>query len=98
MKDASHFTMILDIAESAWFMDFCHKAIYPCGLRSHLRNCMADVKISRYWLDQFLTLAFTTWISSKFSVFNWISVLIILLILVGVELLLSIVVIVFFLS
>ena len=28
-----------------------------------------------YWLNQFLTLAFTTWISSKFSMFHWICLL-----------------------
>ena len=38
------------------------------------------------WLDQFLTLAFSTWISLKFSMFHWICLLFILLILVGDEL------------
>ena len=38
------------------------------------------------WLDQFLTLALNTWISSKFSTFHWICLLFILLILVGIEL------------
>ena len=47
---------------------------------------------SCYWLDQFLTLAFNTWILSKISMFHWIYPLFILLILVGVELLLCIVV------
>ena len=27
-SNAVHITMILDIAKSAWFIDFCHKAIY----------------------------------------------------------------------
>ena len=45
-----------------------------------------------YWLDQFLTLAFGTWISSKFSVFHWICLPFILLVLVGVELPLCVVV------
>ena len=38
------------------------------------------------WLVQFLTQALNTWISSKFSLFNWICLLFILLILMGVEL------------
>ena len=46
MHDAAHIMMILDIATRAWFLDFCHKAIWPCGLRSHLRNFMADIKKS----------------------------------------------------
>ena len=41
---------------------------------------------SCYWLDQFLTLALNTWISSKCLIFLWICLLFILLILVGVEL------------
>ena len=47
---------------------------------------------SRYWLDQFLTLAFNTWISSKSSTLYWICLLLIFLILVGAELPLCIVV------
>ena len=43
-------------------------------------------------LDQFLTLALNTWILSKFSIFHWICLLFMLLILVGIELLLCIVV------
>ena len=27
-SNAVHITMILDVATSAWFIDFCHKAIY----------------------------------------------------------------------
>ena len=46
MQDAAHITMILDIARSAWLIDFCHKATLPCGLRSRLRNFMADIKVS----------------------------------------------------
>ena len=34
---------------------------------------------SFYWLDQFLTLADSTWIFSKFSMFYWICLLFILL-------------------
>ena len=34
---------------------------------------------SRYWLDQFLTLALNTWISSKFSTFHWICLFILLI-------------------
>ena len=41
---------------------------------------------SYYWLDQFLTLALSTWILSIFSTFHWIGELFILLILLGVEL------------
>ena len=29
---AAHFTVILNIATSAWFIDFCHKPIGPIGL------------------------------------------------------------------
>ena len=47
---------------------------------------------SCYWLDQFLTLALNTWISSKFSTLYWICLLFIFLILVGVGLPLCIVV------
>ena len=45
-----------------------------------------------FWLDQFLTPALNTWTLSKFSIFHWICLLFILLILVGVELPLCIVV------
>ena len=48
-----------------------------------------------YWLDLFLTLAFNTWISSKFQIFHWICLLFISLILVGVEFPLCIVVTLF---
>ena len=49
--------MISNIATSAWLIDFCHKAIWPWGLRSLSRNFMTDTKIwlrntrgqSRYW-------------------------------------------------
>ena len=40
---------------------------------------------SRYWLDQFLALALNTSILLKFSIFHWICLLFILLILMGVE-------------
>ena len=39
-----------------------------------------------HWLDQFLTLAFNTWILSKFLMFHWIFLVFISLILVGVQL------------
>ena len=41
---------------------------------------------SCYWLDQILTLEYITRISSKFSMFHWICLQFILLVLVGVEL------------
>ena len=41
---------------------------------------------SCYWLDQFLTLALNTWISSKFSTFYWICLLFTFLILADAEL------------
>ena len=47
---------------------------------------------SCYWLDQFLTLALKTWISSGFSIFHCICLLFTVLILVSVELPLCIVV------
>ena len=47
-----------------------------------------------YWLDQFLTLAFNAWISTKFSSFHGICLPFILLIYVGVEVPLCIVAIV----
>ena len=45
MQDTARITMLLDIAPSAWLIDFCHKAILPCDLRSLLRNFMVDVRI-----------------------------------------------------
>ena len=36
----------LDIANSVWLIDVCHMAIYPCGLRSLLRNLKEDITIS----------------------------------------------------
>ena len=41
---------------------------------------------SFYWLDQFLTFACNTWISSELNMFRWTCLLFILLILVGAEL------------
>ena len=37
---------ILNIATSAWLINFCHKAIQPCDLRSPLRNFVVDIRIS----------------------------------------------------
>ena len=59
-----------------------HEADDTCSIR---RTLLCD------WLDQVLTLALNTWILLKFSIFHWIS-LFILLILVDVELPLHIVV------
>ena len=38
MHNAAHTIKILDIVTSAWLIDFCHKVIQPCDLRSLLRN------------------------------------------------------------
>ena len=46
MHDTAHIMMNLDIVTSAWLIDFCHKAIWPCGLKSLSRNFMADIRIS----------------------------------------------------
>ena len=46
IHNAAHFTITLDIATSAWLIDFCHIAVWPWGLRGHLRNFMADLNIS----------------------------------------------------
>ena len=36
MQDAAHIMMILDIATNVWFIDFCHKAIWPYSLKEIL--------------------------------------------------------------
>ena len=83
------------------FILICHS-----DLSIHLSDCQVltgvmheadDASLIRstwacYWLDQFLTLALSTWISSKLSALYWICLLFILLILVGVQLPLCIVV------
>ena len=48
-----------------------------------------------YWPDQFLTVAFSARILSKFPIFHWIFIPSVLIILVGVELLLCVVVILY---
>ena len=45
MHVAAHIMIILDSATRAWLIDFRHKVIQPCGLKSLLRNFMADNKI-----------------------------------------------------
>ena len=37
MQDAAHIMMILDIE---WLINFCHKAIWPYGLRSLLEKIL----------------------------------------------------------
>ena len=78
------------------FTLICHLHLSVLYLTASCERCMHEAadtcsiwsSRSCHWLDQFLTLADSTWILSKLSMFCWIRLLSILLILMGVELLL----------